>query len=234
VSKIFADNDLRQKMMMAAAKSYHDWAKSNDLPPIKPNTPYENRLHFREVIRSCTGYIYWIDRYVGKDGLEFLLDAFNHDTIKQIKIISSIYNNEYQINDSLKDRFSKFQTELAAKGISVEMRVATTKGAYDRISHDRFIIGENVKYNVPSFSTVAKGGFSEMKKTKNIIPFDDYWNDKEVLDIVKNWAVIKEILRNSKRTYDVQCVKCGTRFDVTFKPREGQKLYCKKCRFNDL
>jgi CxxC-x17-CxxC domain-containing protein len=82
---------------------------------------------------------------------------------------------------------------------------------------------------VPSFSTVVRGGFSEIKKTKNIIPFDDYWNDKEVLDLVKYWDVIK----GTKRAYEVKCAKCGFQFEVTFKPREGQKLYCRKCRTSD-
>jgi type I restriction enzyme R subunit len=232
VSKIFADNNLKQKIMGAAARSYHDWVKSNDLPPIQPSTPYENRLHFRETIRGCNGYIFWIDRYIGKDGLEFLLDAFNRATVKKIRIISSLYNNEYQINQSLRDKIVEYQNELKNRGISLEMKVATSKAAYDRIPHDRFMLAENAKYNIPSFSTIIKGSFSEIKRTRNTIPFDSYWNDKEVLDVIKDWNQIQEILKNSKKSFVVHCANCGVVFQVSFEPRYGQKLYCKKCRFN--
>ena len=194
VQKIFADAELKNKIMITAAKRYHEWANANNLPPITPQTPYENRLHFRETIRNCNDSIYWIDRYIGKDGLEFLMDSFNQQTVKEIKILTSLYNNEYQINELLNVRFVRYQVELAKKGIFCEMRVLASKNAYDHVSHDRFIIGANVKYNVPSFTTIIKGGFSEIKKTGNPIPFIEYWNDKDALDIVSDWEKIKAML----------------------------------------
>ena len=45
---------------------------------------------------------------------------------------------------------------------------------------------ENIKYNVPSFTTVVKGRFSEIKKTNNDIPYEDYWDERDSLDIVKD------------------------------------------------
>lgn len=51
------------------------------------------------------------------------------------------------------------------------MKIATTKESHYRFPHDRFIIGENIKYNVPSFTTIMNPGLSEINETNNIIPF---------------------------------------------------------------
>jgi hypothetical protein len=43
VSKIYRDDILKQKIILTAASYYHKWAKSNNLPPITPGNPQENR-----------------------------------------------------------------------------------------------------------------------------------------------------------------------------------------------
>jgi len=53
VEKIFADKDLKKKIM-ATAEFYYKWAKTSDLPPVTPETPSQNRLLFRQAIRSCS------------------------------------------------------------------------------------------------------------------------------------------------------------------------------------
>lgn len=63
------------------------------------------------------------------------------------------------------------------------MRVVSTKAGYNKVPYDLFIIAENVKYNVPSFATITKGRFSKIKTTTNDIPFNDYWNDTDSLDM---------------------------------------------------
>lgn len=129
------------------------------------------------------------------------MDSFDHQSIKEIKVLSSLYNNENQINEELRNQFNLFQKEMKQRGISLEMRLASTKAEYEEISHDRFLIGQNIKYNVPSFTTVMKGRFSEIKKTNNDIPFEDYWNRKDCLDIIKDWSRIKHLLSIPRRIY---------------------------------
>ena len=120
---------------------------------------------------------------------------------------------------------------MKQKGISIEMRLISTKNAYDRIAHDRFIIGGNTKYNVPSFTTVAKGRFSEIKKTTNEIPFMEYWNHKDSLDIVEDWFKIKHILdKTTKRIYNAICSSCKKEIKVPFKPDGVRPVYCTDCR----
>ncbi len=231
VSLIFSDPDLMNKITISAARYYQRWASSNDLPPIRPGTPAENRLMFRRIIQSCKGFVHWLDLYIGQEGLEFLVDSFDHQNVKDIKLLSSLHNNENQINVELRDRFDQFKKELEGKGISLEMKVISTKSAYDMVAHDRFIIGENAKYNVPSFTTVVKGRFSEIKKTTNDIPFIDYWNDKDSLDIMKDWLKVKNILDKKTRTmYEACCSDCDKKVQVPFKPDGVRPVYCVDCR----
>jgi type I restriction enzyme R subunit len=230
VSSIFSNPDLMKEITIRAASRYHEWASSNDLPPIRPGSPAENRLSFRQIIQSCKGFLYWMDLFIGKEGLEFLIDSFDHQNIKEIKIFTSLYNNENQINAELRDRFEEFQKEMKQKGISLEMRLVSTRNEYDRVAHDRFIIGENIKYNVPSFTTIKKGRFSEIKRTTNDIPFKDYWNDKDCLDITKDWSKIKEILdKTINVTYNTICPTCGKEFQSSFKPSSSRPVYCPDC-----
>jgi CxxC-x17-CxxC domain-containing protein len=229
VEKIFADTDLKKKIMVTAAEFYYKWAKTSDLPPVTPETPSQNRLLFRQAIRSCAGHIYWIDLFLGQEGLEFLMDSFNHQSVKEIKILTSLYNNENQISEELRKRFTQFQKEMEQKGVSLEMRLVSTKVAYDNLPHDRFIIGQNIKYNVPSFTTIIKGRFSEIKKTTNDIPFINYWNNIDSLDLIKDWPKIRDILDKTRRIYEVNCSSCGKITQVMFKPDYRRPVYCKQC-----
>ena len=143
--------------------------------------------------------------------------------------LTSLYKNEFQINESLRDRFLIIKKELSSKGVLLEMKVATTKNAYEKISHDRFIIGENVKYNVPSYTTVVHGGFSEIKKTGNIIPFEEYWSNNECLDMVNDWTQIRKIADGTKRSFDAKCSSCGKEIFLPFRPDGVRPVYCRQC-----
>ncbi|HKG88474.1 MAG TPA: CxxC-x17-CxxC domain-containing protein [Nitrososphaeraceae archaeon] len=229
VVRIFQDSDLRKNIMTSAAEFYYKWANATDFPPVTPETPAQNRLSFRETIRSCKGHIYWIDRFIGKGGLEFLLDSFDNHNVKEIKILTSLYNNEYQITEELRNQFEKLQKEMRQKGISLEMRVVSTKVAYNIIPHDRFILAQNLKYNVPSYTTVTKGGFSEIKRTTNDIPFMDFWNNRDSLDLLNDWSRIKDILDETLEIHEAKCSACGKLAQIKFKPDGRHPVYCKEC-----
>jgi hypothetical protein len=99
VSKIFSDKELKKKITINAASFYHNWAKTNDLPAITPETPSQNRSVLRQAIHNCKGFIHWIDLFFNKEGLEFLMDSFDTQSVKEIKLLTSLYNNnENQIN----------------------------------------------------------------------------------------------------------------------------------------
>ncbi|CUR51344.1 Helicase, type I site-specific restriction-modification system restriction subunit [Nitrosotalea devaniterrae] len=229
VSMIFANEQLKTELVVAAAEDYHKWVAENNIPPITPGSPSENMLHFREAIRNCKGYLHWIDLYLGVDGLRILMLGLDQEKTKEVKLLTSLYKNEYQINERFLDEFKRFQTELHAKGISCEMKVIMTKNAYEKVAHDRYLIGQNITYNVPSFTTVVKGRFSEIKRTKAQVPFSDYWNNSDTLDIVKEWDMIKQKHDQTQKLYPTNCTTCGKKIEVPFIPDGVRPVYCHDC-----
>ena len=228
ISMIFADRNIQNRIFSASTDIYYKWART-DLPPITPGTPAENRSIFRRAIRRCKGFLYWLDSYVEREGLEFLLDSADLQNVKEIRILTSLYGN-YQINEGLYNYFNRSQKEMKSKGISLEMRLLSTKDAHNRAAHDRFIIGENIIFNVPSFTTITKGRFSEIKETTNKIPFQDYWNDHDSLDVLKDLSKIKYLLDRTKIMFNAVCSNCKREIQVPFKPDGRRPVYCIDCR----
>ena len=74
------------------------------------------------------------------------------------------------------------------------MKIVTTKEGHNRVAHDRFLLGNNIKFNMVSFTLLQNARLSEIKETQNEIPFDEYWNDPDSLDMVKDWDKIKTFI----------------------------------------
>ena len=70
--------------------------------------------------------------------------------------------------------YKDLKEELKSDGIKCELRVIIDNKLKADI-HDRWIISENLCYNMPSTDTVARGQYSEAKRTENIPPFDEWW-----------------------------------------------------------
>jgi hypothetical protein len=43
---------------------------------------------------------------------------------------------------------------------------------------------------------IARGQYSEIKETKNIVPFKEWW--EESLDVISQWDRIEELKNNKK------------------------------------
>ncbi|MEK6647198.1 MAG: ORF6N domain-containing protein [Candidatus Firestonebacteria bacterium] len=143
---------------------------------ISPLKPFSNKMAIFDVIKSCEGYIYWIDKYFSSLGLKLLLQALDNEKVKQIKILTSID----KVDEKIMDLFKDFKVELKNKGISCEMRVITDKKIKANI-HDRWIISKDKCFNVPSTDTLARGQYSEVKETTNKPPFNEWWERSEKL-----------------------------------------------------
>ena len=155
---------------------------------ISPLKPFSNKMAILDVIKSCEEYIYWIDKYFSSVGLKLLLQAIDNKRVKQIKISTSID----KVDGELRDLFKDFKAELKNKGVSSEMRVIINNKIKSNI-HDRWIISKNVCFNVPSTDTLARGQYSEIKKTTNRPPFYNWWNSSK--DIINEWNGIKVFLK---------------------------------------
>ena len=223
VEKIYGADDLLKTIITLAGDPYHKMAQTNTLPPIRPCNPYENRLQFGNRIHDCENSVKWIDLYLNKDGIEFLLQR-KSESVKEIKILTSLPGNEREINEKLHEYLVLVTKELEQKGISFEMRVITKKDDVKKSPHDRFLIGSNVVYVVPSYTTMVAGRYSEFKKTEFVPPFDDSWNSESSFDIVKDWKKINGL--------KVKCDECGKEFVPPFTPDGVRPVYCRDCLQN--
>lgn len=158
---------------------------------ISPDTPFSNELAIRKVIGSCKEYVYWVDKYFSRKGLEYLVASLP-DKVKNIKILvdatSLLDKNSNKMKDDLKTDFMNFKVEMKNKDVSCELRVIVDNKIRSEI-HDRWIITKNAVFNVPSPDIIARGQYSEIKETRAKLPFDKWWGAS--VDITTGWEQIK-------------------------------------------
>ena len=155
--------------------------KQSDAKLLSPETPFSNKKAVRDVIASCEGYIYWVDKYFSKVGLDLLSESVNTEKVRNIRILML----PGKANEKFLSLYKDFKKEFKHYGINCKLRVITDKKLKADI-HDRWIISKNLCYNMPSTDTVARGQFSEIKQTKNFPPFDVWWRkSKDVEKVVK-------------------------------------------------
>ncbi|MGY5148886.1 MAG: DEAD/DEAH box helicase family protein [Candidatus Nitrosopumilus sp. bin_68KS] len=225
VSRYFSDDKLKNEISKKAGELYHKWVQQNNLPPITKTTPALNRMNFRQTIGKCKGYISWTDRYFATDTLKYLMDGMDSENVTEVKLLASIYQSG--MNRDLYSQFKNFQEEMKNKGIDCKLRVIVDKDLHYEL-HDRIIEGENVVYNVPSAKQVDKGQYSEIKKTPNRPPFDNWWNNSGNLDLISDWDKIEKKIseQKSKKMYPAVCSECEKQIQVPFAPDGIRPTYC--------
>ncbi|MFH0947566.1 MAG: ORF6N domain-containing protein [Elusimicrobiota bacterium] len=140
---------------------------------LSPDKPYSNKKAIRDVIGSCEKYIYWVDKYFSRAGLDWLSESLNTNKVKSIKILMS----SEKVDEKFISLYKDLEKELKIDGVKCELRIIIDKKLNTDI-HDRWIISENLCYNMPSTDTVARGQYSEVKRTANFAlrqPFDEWW-----------------------------------------------------------
>lgn len=174
------------RMRKLSQKGYRKPASST----ISPGRPYSNMMKIIDTLRSCRGYIHWLDKYFDGVGLEWLSQVLDHKRIREIKILMAIQpprGREY--HEKFRNHFKKFQEECNNVGISCELRILNRE--IEKTEHDRWIVSESKCFNVPSTDTIARGQRSLIKKVNHVIdrpPFDDLWKNSK--DIIKDWQQI--------------------------------------------
>ena len=155
--------------------------KQADAKLLSPQTPFSNKKAVRDVIASCEGYIYWVDKYFSRAGLDLLAESLNNKKVKDIRILML----PDKTNEKFLSLYKDFKKEFKHYGINCRLRFITNK-KLKRDIHDRWIISKNLCYNMPSTDTIARGQFSEVKRTKNFPPFNLWWRkSKDVEKVVK-------------------------------------------------
>ncbi len=137
---------------------------------ISPSKPFSNKKAIRDVISSCEKYIYWIDKYFSKAGLDWLSESLNTNKVKNIRILMA----SEKVDEKFMSLYKDLKKELTSNGVKLELR-GITDNKLNADIHDRWIISKNLCYNMPSTDTVARGQYSEVKRTTNFPPFNNWW-----------------------------------------------------------
>lgn len=139
---------------------------------------------FWETLRSCQGYIHWVDKYFTKPGLELIShSALDPGKIKEIKILMCAD----KADEDFRKLFKNLRDELKNKRITCEVRVITDAKTKSAI-HDRWILSENRNFNVASPDVMERGQYSEILETSSKPPFDEWWSSSK--DIIQDWDEI--------------------------------------------
>lgn len=156
---------------------------------LSPETPYSNVRNLKEILRNSEGFVYWFDKHFSLKGLEPLHDEADGAKITDIKILSGITSG--RVNKKLRDEFIRFREEMETRQIHAELRILCNKEILNGI-HDRWIMSKNSVFNIPPVDTIFQGQCSEMKKTDNRPPFEEWWLNG--LDIIEHWQeIVKQI-----------------------------------------
>jgi len=144
---------------------------------LSPNKPFSNKKAVRDIVNSCSEYIYWIDKYFSKAGLDWLSDSLDIDKVKEIKILML----SDKVNKKFISLYKDLKKELRSNKVKFEIRGIVDKKVSSAF-HDRWIISKGFCYNLPSTDTVARGQYTEVKKTTNIPPFDSWWRKSQSIE----------------------------------------------------
>lgn len=181
----------RKKVILEEIRSLLDLEEKNPSGLINPDAPFSNKRQIERVIKNCDNYIFWVDKYFSKFGLEIIADGltFNDNKVNDIRILTS----DDKATEELRDIFKDFRKEMKNKGVNVEMKVIASKKDKSDI-HDRWILTDGKTYNIPSPDVIARGQYSEIKNTSADVPFNQWWNN--ALDVISDWDKIINIKKS--------------------------------------
>lgn len=140
---------------------------------VSPQTPYSNLVGLRRILRRLEGIVYWVDKHFNGRAFEDLVDELDPDGVNEVRIISGSAENVLSTK-SFKD-YGRFREEMCNKGIKVEWRVASSEVAGHL--HDRWLLDDKSRYNVPPVNNLYKSDFSEILQTQARPPVHEWWGD---------------------------------------------------------
>jgi len=188
----------------------------NEIPPIRPDTRLKNRQSLRRVIKNCKDYLYWDDPFFNIECFDFLEDLLENKSLKEIRMLGSIHRTG--INTEFLEQFKKIKHEMNERGISLSFRIETSDE--NREFHNRYVIGSNYLYDVPSVTELNRGRSAPFSRHEpNSVTYksissdyEKWWNSPTAVDMVKKWEIIQKAVEDfSERMKKIPttCQKCG-------------------------
>jgi len=100
--------------------------RPSDTRLLSPGKPFSNKKAVRDIIGSCEKYIYWVDKYFSRAGLDWLSESLNTSKVKNIKILMS----QDMANEKFVSLYKDLREELKNDDVQCELRIITDK--YER------------------------------------------------------------------------------------------------------
>lgn len=144
--------------------------------PIVPHLPFRNRINLYKVFSNCTSYLWWLDKHFLFNGFA-LLDDWCHcesPRVAEIRILGSDLVGSQGLT-RLRRNFPPFQTELNNLRISAELRILRDP-SIKRVLHDRYIISENIAFNVLPVGSLIRGQQGSLYVEENPPDFESLWS----------------------------------------------------------
>lgn len=92
--------------------------RSSDTKLLSPGKPFSNKKTVRNIISRCEKYIYWVDKYFSKAGLDWLSESLDIAKVKKIKILMS----PKKINEKFISLYKDLKEEFKNEGVRCELR----------------------------------------------------------------------------------------------------------------
>ena len=218
------DPDRKKQILQESAKIIDEQIKSRgelELPSIT-NDIAQNKDSYRKAIESCRDYLWFEEKHLAADKIDFLESIFTDSEFSEIRILGSVIFND-KINQEFFEKIKSLQEKLSLKNKKLIIKFAISKELHKKF-HDRFAIGSNTLWSLPPISTVLEGSSSTFNQhvagttTYEQVSkdYDNWWNDADALDIFANWDKIKSISESFSKSkpgqYKYNCVECGVEF----------------------
>ena len=84
-----------------------------DTKLLSPGKPFSNKKAIRDIISSCEKYIYWVDKYFSRAGLDWLSESLNTSKVKGIKILMS----SEKVDEKFVSLYKDLKKELKNDGV---------------------------------------------------------------------------------------------------------------------
>ncbi|MEO6109482.1 MAG: hypothetical protein ABIP50_00515 [Candidatus Saccharimonadales bacterium] len=143
---------------------------------ISRDTPFSNGVWLKRALRELRGFVFWLDKNFIPAGLESIWEAADGNKIGRVHILS--IPMPASLGRKPKARYLALKTELQSRGIELEWRFIDSTQIRD--THDRWIIGNNMAWNVPDVNTLLSGNNSEISQSSNagklVEVFSKYWD----------------------------------------------------------
>ncbi len=191
--------DSTVKLLLEATEPTIEGVQETGIFAITSDRPYRNILSFKKCLRSCHKHLYWLEKNFPKKIFEMIFNAIEDNDLVDIDNIKLLRAIDDKITKNFREEFSKFQSELRSKGISVQLRILKDTKISGTI-HGRFIYSkkendEDFFVMLPPINSLKADQWDNiLTKVVEPPPFEELWN--HALDIRLDWNELDQLIKH--------------------------------------